>query len=76
MLLSAVAAAGFPLFSFMWIYKVDVPPRANLPNTSVTEPASYVWENNKISFVWVNKWTTSASGEGKGISVKWKLVAP
>ena len=50
MLVFAVAAAGFPLFIFMWMHKALCHTRPNLPQTSGTEPASCVWAN-KISFV-------------------------
>ncbi len=81
-MLFAVAIAGFPVFVFMWMYTMyklctSTGP-CNLPSTSGIEPASCISANNKISFVWVNKWTNSAFGYAwgkQGISVKWQLVA-
>ncbi len=73
LMLSAVTAAGFPLFIFMWMYNAlcTATPGTIYPCiTSGTEPASCVWANNKISFVWANKWITSTSGGNKEISVK------
>ncbi len=66
MLLSAVTVAAFPLFFYMWMYKALCHPGSNLPSTSGTEPASCVWVNIKISFVWVSKWTTSTFGYAWG----------
>ncbi len=45
---------------------------SNLPSTSGTEPATCVWANNKIRFVWVH---LAMLGGNKGVSVKLKLVA-
>ncbi len=76
MLVSAVAAAGFPLFHLDVDVQGSVPPRIQCNPTSRTEPASSVWANNKISFVLGEQvdWVQAHLGENKEISVKWKLM--